>query len=272
MRQLRGRGRVQVSDIQLRRLLVALPRRERHALAIRRPDSVRVPARLERQRRVRERVSRTPLARCLHPRHGDHRRLLRRGPRPARRRRTSSDGASMNPLKAEVRRLCALTRQRATSARPRFRVERQSRNRVAAGASFPGNGAATSGYAPACLQAVRSSRRVPAARRRGRCETSSPTNRRRPVSISKSTTAKRPEVGFACRPACLRPARDSCTRPCRESLQPASWRSWSASSEILVRFVWRARLAVMALARPKSSTFTIRSSRGLLMLAGLRSR
>ena len=93
----------------------------------------------------------------------------------------------------------------------------------------------------------------------------------RPPSRSASRTARSrtPRCPRACRRACPAPARDSCTPPCRGSSPACVIAGMVMVGDRSDRR--RRRPASCALARPKSSTFTVPSGR-TLMFAGFRSR
>ena len=90
--------------------------------------------------------------------------------------------------------------------------------------------------------------------------TVSPSNARRPVSISYSTQPNAQMSRALVHGVCLAPARGSCRRPCRGSCRR---RSSSPAivivGEIVTRSATRRPSGSIAFARPKSSTFTVPS-------------
>ena len=89
-------------------------------------------------------------------------------------------------------------------------------------------------------------------------------------SASRRARRRTPRCRRACRRLCPSPAPAPCRRPCRESRPAASARGGERRRVHRVRRRRRATGSI-ALARPKSSTFTVPSAR-TLMFAGFRSR
>ena len=186
--------------------------------------------------------------------------LARAAPRSALDRRPRRGPPAPRPRPSSRHHLLQLEPRRADVGQPRARVLAQAAaesSRRTAGASSP---AARRGRAPASPPPR--SRRSPCRRRRASGRSASPTAARR-------RTTRRP----ACRPACRAPARATCRRPCRGSRRRSSpcARASATATASATTSRRRAESPAHALARPKSSTFTLPSGVSLTF-AGFRSR